>query len=290
MGHQAPPPFGVATVGEKDVGRRHGLPGLDETTQQQQQQRKKPNRHQRLRQTRFNEQAQEDEMIENLPWGDSTLQEPEDDCVRFYFINKNGLSSNNNFEEILEIGQATTNIGVSILGMAETNKDWSRPGLQTQSARAWRKFFGPSSWLTASSGELTGEDYQPGGVGLVVGGQWSGRICEKGSDPDGLGRWTYATLQGKANAKVTIVTAYQVCDDNISTTGPNTAYRQQWVASTEERHKTPESASSVYGRSQEVPKRPKERRPRTPSNVGRQRQPKFSRQSHAQPHPRSWTD
>ena len=39
-------------------------------------------------------------MIENLPWGDSALKDPEEDSTRIYFINKNGLKSANNFEEI----------------------------------------------------------------------------------------------------------------------------------------------------------------------------------------------
>ena len=177
MGHWAPPSFGEATVGETDVNRGDGLPGwltINQTTQQ----RAKPNRHQRLRQTRLNEQAQEEEVMDNLPWGDSTLKDPDDGCVRVYFINANGLSSSNNFEEIQEIGQAITNIKVSVLGLAETNKDWSRPGLQAASAQAWRRFFSGSPWITASSGELTGEDYQPGGVSMLVGGKWSGRICK----------------------------------------------------------------------------------------------------------------
>ena len=227
MGHPALPSFGVATVGEAEVGRGDGLQGWNFSNQaaQQQRQRTKPNRHQRLRQARLNERQHEEEVAENLPWGDSVLQDPEEGCSRFYFINANGLSSANDFEEIQEIGQALTNIKVSMLGMAETNKDWSRPGLKSKSTRAWKKVFGAGSkWVTASSGELTGDDYQPGGVGLLVGGNWSGRICEEGADPSGLGRWSYATLQGKKNTKVTIVTAYQVCEDNISTTGPTTAY------------------------------------------------------------------
>ena len=80
------------------------------------------------------------------------------------------------------------NVGVSIVGLAETNKDWSRPGLQSQSTQAWRQFFGPSTWTTASSSEITGNNSQPGGVGLLLSGNWSGRICERGADDSGLGR------------------------------------------------------------------------------------------------------
>ena len=146
-------------MGEMGVGCRTGLQRERDRNNQQQQQRAKPNRHQRLRQTLFNEQEQDEARIENLPWGDPILMKPQEGSVPIYFINKNGLSSNNKFEEILEIRQELMNVGVSIVGLAETNKDWSRPGLQSQSTQAWRQFFGPSTWTTASSSEITGDDY-----------------------------------------------------------------------------------------------------------------------------------
>jgi hypothetical protein len=45
-----------------------------------------------------------------------------------------------------------------------------------------------------------------------------------------LGRWTTCTFSGKANTRLTVITiAYQVCNDSISRTGPNTACAQQWT-------------------------------------------------------------
>ncbi len=82
--------------------------------------------------------------------------------------------------------------------------------------------------ITASSGITYGSSYQPGGVATIIGGDWVGRLSEKEADVHGLGRWTTCTLKGKDNTKLTIITAYQVCNDHIERTGPKTAFRQQW--------------------------------------------------------------
>jgi hypothetical protein len=50
----------------------------------------------------------------------------------------------------------------------------------------------------------------------------------KGSDPFGLGRWSYITLRGKDNKKLTIVTGYRVCQATPSSAGIKTAYMQQY--------------------------------------------------------------
>ena len=79
----------------------------------------------------------------------------------------------------------------------------------------------------SSSDHEVEAEYQPGGTALIVGQPWSGRATTS-SDPSGLGRWTEATLIGKDERKVTIVCAYCVCKNTISTTGPSTAFAQQW--------------------------------------------------------------
>jgi hypothetical protein len=48
--------------------------------------------------------------------------------------------------------------------------------------------------------------------------RWSSRVFKKDSDPSGLGRWSYQTLVGKQNTKVTTITGYQ-CVCNTSDEG-----------------------------------------------------------------------
>ena len=82
--------------------------------------------------------------------------------------------------------------------------------------------------ITACSPINFASAYQPGGVMTVVTGNWVGRLSECAPDSHGLGQWTTSTLRGKMDTHLTIVTAYQVCKDNIQTTGAKTAFRQQW--------------------------------------------------------------
>ena len=57
---------------------------------------------------------------------------------------------------------------------------------------------------------------------------WASRIVEKGSDPFGLGRWSYFILQRKGDIRIAIITAYQVCTGTLSSLGPTTYAMQQY--------------------------------------------------------------
>ena len=54
------------------------------------------------------------------------------------------------------------------------------------------------------------------------------RMAQQGQDY--LGRWTYALLATKQDSMICFVTAYKPCQTSISTTGPWTVHRQQWVS------------------------------------------------------------
>ncbi len=62
----------------------------------------------------------------------------------------------------------------------------------------------------------------------MVCGNWTSRIISKGSDPHGLGRWSYAILRGKGATKVAVITAYNVSQRCQGNQGERTAYKQQY--------------------------------------------------------------
>jgi hypothetical protein len=49
----------------------------------------------------------------------------------------------------------------------------------------------------------------------------------KGQDPFGLGRWSFIMLRGKNDTRLTIITAYRVCQKASLSRGVKTAYMQQ---------------------------------------------------------------
>lgn len=58
---------------------------------------------------------------------------------------------------------------------------------------------------------------------MVVCGNWVSSVVAKGEDPLGLGRWSYVTLRGKGETKITVVTAYNACQSS----GDTKYYQQQ---------------------------------------------------------------
>lgn len=59
----------------------------------------------------------------------------------------------------------------------------------------------------------------------LVTDSWTSRVISSGSDPYGLGRWSYIILRGSNNSTICLITAYRVCLHRY--TGPKTAYQQQ---------------------------------------------------------------
>ena len=64
--------------------------------------------------------------------------------------------------------------------------------------------------MTGSKTTINNRIAKRGGVFTWTRGNWSGRIIDGGNDS--LGRWTYITMAGKSNQKLTIYTLYRVCD------------------------------------------------------------------------------
>ena len=58
--------------------------------------------------------------------------------------------------------------------------------------------------------------------------RWVSRIISKGSDPFGMGRWSYILLRGSKGKKVVVVTAYRVCKAPVSSLGEKTASMQKF--------------------------------------------------------------
>ena len=70
--------------------------------------------------------------------------------------------------------------------------------------------------------------YKPGGTAIITLPLFSLSITTSGSDPTGLGRWSYITISSRDNNKLTIISAYRVCQKSIKHAGASTNIRQQW--------------------------------------------------------------
>ena len=168
----------------------------------------------------------------NIPWGDDIIDDKEDDSIRIYYHNVNGIYTNNDSAKASEIAMALAHKHVDIMGFSETNADWNQSKIKKRVQDAFRLQF-KNTHMTTSTSDFTFLDlqhqqqaYKPGGTATIVTGKFVGRIHdEKVTDP--LGNYSLITLKGRHNSAISIITAYRVVQTEATNAGTRTAYQQQ---------------------------------------------------------------
>ncbi len=119
----------------------------------------------------------------------------------------------------------------------ENNRQWTPEQIKAARnlGKYWFKQF--SLQTSLSNDPTTRKAYQPGGTCTGVINNLAGRITTQGSDPSGLGRWTYMCLEGKTidtetsnnteHRQIYTITGYCPPQQDSSTPGDDTAFMQQ---------------------------------------------------------------
>jgi hypothetical protein len=176
---------------------------------------------------------------QNTPYGDA-MQAKRVGLSRFYFINPNGISYHRNLLDFCEILQSFIDNGIDVCGLSEINLDaLLQPSLRKQLEDMSQDFFGTSIVATSTSYLRSQTPYKPGGTLTGISNELCGRYKTSGSDPHGLGRWSYIQLYAKGGRSMIIVTACRVCEGNVSASGASTAFHQQWNILRRTGHPTP---------------------------------------------------
>ena len=169
--------------------------------------------------------------IPNIPATGDVLSPKDQDTIRIAFQNIHGTSDLRGWEVPSEI-EAIEELDIDIMGMAETNRPWTRQQKALYDAYMQKRFRASRTLYTAAQGYDHSTNYQPGGNLLTVNGEVTGRIDGRGSDK--WGRYCWYTFQGRRDEGVLVIVAYRVCQEKSNAPGPLTAYRQQYVAIREE--------------------------------------------------------
>ena len=149
-----------------------------------------------------------------------------DGIIRIYGQNVNGVSKYMDYNEWEIILEHLNKYQVDIACLTEINLDLNMAGVKYKlHEKAKRLDKTCSVMMTTSKSTMSDNEYKRGGIISIIRGHLSGREYEKGADK--LGRWTFNTLSGKANRKVTIITIYRVCDQKSHGDGGCTIYMQQ---------------------------------------------------------------
>ena len=146
--------------------------------------------------------------------------------IRVYLQNPNGVMGRDTKYDDRRALLSLREWGVDVISLPETNCNWNiewmRRRWTTEVRRVWRhsKVFFTSIDKPADPSV----SFLPGGACLIVTGKWASRVCDHGSDR--LGRWVWATLRGRSNERLTLVSLYRPNPGSASS-GPSTVWSQQ---------------------------------------------------------------
>ena len=135
--------------------------------------------------------------INNVKFGDDIRQDPQENSTRIFFQNVNGLEFSITSHTLLAtcIGMQDNQIDIACL--AETNTNWNHYKGKRQLNRIVRKHWKRAHIITANIENKVSTLYQPGGTAIISTNKISPRITDSGGDPQGMGRWSYITLNGR---------------------------------------------------------------------------------------------
>ena len=160
-------------------------------------------------------------------WGHHPDQIDINSTFRIFFNNPSGLKLTSDQLSVQYSLSMLNTLGTGAVCLAETNLNWKHPRVHNQLKESLKKTWRHSASVTSHITEDIMGENQPGSTLTIVTNNWTSRIIERGSDPYGLGRWTYITLRGKNGLKILLVTAYRVCTQALSSIGPHTSTAQQ---------------------------------------------------------------
>ena len=121
-------------------------------------------------------------------WG-CTLDNTNNNCIRFVFQNSNGAPCNSgDFEMLKEI---LSEYQVGTFGLAETQKNWSNAQVRTRFESSLGSEYSSIKLAFASSSERTTTSRQMGGVCMGSLPRMASHLESQGNDHSGMGRWCY---------------------------------------------------------------------------------------------------
>jgi hypothetical protein len=112
-------------------------------------------------------------------------------------LNINGLRHTDEYQDVLENGQALKMNSVDIFAFQETDTDW-RSKAKSKTYEHLQKVYHHVRVSTSSSTMKFNMSYQPGGTLTAVTDNYVGRVTEIGLDKE-MGRWRYICVLGKGD-------------------------------------------------------------------------------------------
>ena len=151
---------------------------------------------------------------QNAPWGDK-LTEKEDNTIRVYSLNLNGISLDRRGGQFDDLCKITKEIQADVICCQEHNVDTSKPVVRSILYKTLQQHWPRFRLQTGTTPQQFTHWYKPGGTMMFTIGNVTGRI--KGHQADHMGRWVTQTLKGHLGNQITIISAYQPVTDSPNT-------------------------------------------------------------------------
>ena len=119
-------------------------------------------------------------------------------------------------------------VHADIILLSETNLQWQDYQIYQKTNTIRKNVFQFSRQITSSSSIQYDTTYQPGGTCSILVNKMVGRHHSSFADKP-MGRWTVTNLTLPQGRILSVICCSQVCNQNIKTVGPKTAFSQQWT-------------------------------------------------------------
>ena len=174
-------------------------------------------------------------MIDNFPvdnehYGDTLTEQPDDDTIRLYVQNLNGLRWDKDGGRWPYICDAMESLQVDIACFSETNTNTNKYNIRKTMETISQRHFPHTRLVMAASRYETNSAYKPGGTAIMACNSITSNV--KSHTRDRMGRWTSLSISTATPRPIRIISAYQVC--HKSPQGTNTAAAQQRAQLVEE--------------------------------------------------------
>jgi hypothetical protein len=164
----------------------------------------------------------------NISWANHLSETKGRLHCRIMFLNVNGLRHKDNYAKLFEIGEESVYNNIDIICLVKTKLNWQNKQARRSCECISKRYHNQAKFVTSSAiAQNNDHIFQPGGTAMIVGDPYMSRVCKEHTD-DELGRWSAITLKGKREKKVTIITAYQVNKDSISSADDRSTWKQQY--------------------------------------------------------------
>jgi len=167
-------------------------------------------------------------IVDYETWGHTPVFIDRDSVFRIVLQNPRGLKLSGDLLNTQYSFAICKSMEAGAICLPETNTNWGHKSSHNSLKTLLRKSWAHTTYSVSYTNEELKTINQPGGTANIITNNWTSRVIEVGTDPFGLGRWSYAVLRGAASQKIMIITAFRLCPQSTKTTGATTATAQQF--------------------------------------------------------------